>query len=218
MKFEHIHQSSWLGDYINKYVITTSPISTFVEIGVGNIIDQNYLKNSYKYVNKQWHELPICGSNTIELLQAGWVGYYIDPEQSFLDQALLLAPDKTKIFTKCCGCGNKEEKKILGDGESFKCNSISMKEATGWVGKECIILPTYQVLNELKVPRDVDFCSIDVEGYELEVLSGIDFNLFTPKNIVIEHNHTGLENIQRALEPLYKCTVHDDLNAVFKLI
>ena len=38
--------------------------------------------------------------------------------------------------------------------------------------------------------KEIDFLSIDVEGYEIEVLQGLDFNKYKPKLVVLEFiNH-----------------------------
>ena len=43
--------------------------------------------------------------------------------------------------------------------------------------------------NELS-EQEIDFLSIDVEGYEIEVLQGLDFNKYKPKLVVLEFiNH-----------------------------
>ena len=41
------------------------------------------------------------------------------------------------------------------------------------------------ILNELNI-QNIDFFSLDVEGYEFNVLKGIDFNKVNIKNILIE--------------------------------
>jgi FkbM family methyltransferase len=42
------------------------------------------------------------------------------------------------------------------------------------------------ILIEAHAPKEIDFLSVDVEGAELEVLRGIDFNQFTFKYILVE--------------------------------
>jgi FkbM family methyltransferase len=50
---------------------------------------------------------------------------------------------------------------------------------------------------------DIDLLSLDVEGYETEVLRGIDFNRFKPKFILIEVWHEKQEEIEALLFPRY---------------
>ena len=46
------------------------------------------------------------------------------------------------------------------------------------------------ILNEYNI-KEIDYCSIDVEGPELEILKDIDFNTFTIKTFSIENNYYG---------------------------
>ena len=48
--------------------------------------------------------------------------------------------------------------------------------------------PMQLILDELSI-SDIDFFSLDVEGYELQVLKGLDFNKIKPDYILIECTH-----------------------------
>jgi hypothetical protein len=50
--------------------------------------------------------------------------------------------------------------------------------------------------------RRVDFLSLDVEGYELEVLKGLDFDRFRPTLMLIEARYR--EEIDNFLKPRYQ--------------
>ena len=45
------------------------------------------------------------------------------------------------------------------------------------------------LLSELNFPKDIDFISIDTENTELDVLKGIDLNVYNVKLFVIENNY-----------------------------
>ncbi|MGI6390600.1 MAG: FkbM family methyltransferase [Kiritimatiellia bacterium] len=49
--------------------------------------------------------------------------------------------------------------------------------------------------------KHIDFFSLDVEGYELHVLNGLDFKLFSPTIILVETEH--IEKVDKLLSPLY---------------
>lgn len=48
---------------------------------------------------------------------------------------------------------------------------------------------------DISKPKKIDFFSLDVEGYELEVLKGLDFSKYSPIFILIEIYEWDKENI-----------------------
>lgn len=80
--------------------------------------------------------------------------------------------------------------------------------------KEIIEVPAItltELLDKHKI-KHIDFFSLDVEGYEAEVLKGLDFDRYKPTFILVEQNDNKVAPI---LEPLYdmieKLTHHDYL-------
>ena len=45
------------------------------------------------------------------------------------------------------------------------------------------------ILEEVRFTKEIDFISIDTEGTELDVLKGIDLNVWDAKLLVVENNH-----------------------------
>ena len=45
------------------------------------------------------------------------------------------------------------------------------------------------LLNEYNCPNEFDYLSIDTEGNEFEILKNLDFTIYKPSIISIEHNH-----------------------------
>lgn len=62
-----------------------------------------------------------------------------------------------------------------------------------------------EVLCEVDAPPVIDFFSLDVEGAELEVLKGINFNQHIFKTILVEHNGEQPKrcNIRKLLQEVY---------------
>ena len=54
------------------------------------------------------------------------------------------------------------------------------------------------MLDEALAPKFIDFFSLDVEGSELEVLMGLDFNVYKIKYILVESR--SLTNVRGFLE------------------
>ena len=48
------------------------------------------------------------------------------------------------------------------------------------------VKPLSQVLSECSIGIDIDFFSVDTEGFDMEVLKSNDWNRFRPKAIVLE--------------------------------
>lgn len=62
------------------------------------------------------------------------------------------------------------------------------------------------ILNKNNAPKFIDFLSVDTDGYEIDVLLGIDFKEYSFDKIIVEHN--------RSTEPIVKILT----NAGYKLI
>jgi hypothetical protein len=57
------------------------------------------------------------------------------------------------------------------------------------IDKNTIVEVNAITLTELLIKHNIhkiDFFSLDVEGYEIDVLNGLDFSIFRPKFILIE--------------------------------
>lgn len=165
------------GDPIDLYLIQkylTFPNGTFIEVGANDGITQ---------------------SNT-KLLEEkyGWNGILIEPSgQSF---------EKIKINRKCthiynCALTDFKYKYdiISGDFNGDLMSSIDgkRKDSKQLCTVQCRTLQS--ILDETHI-RHVDFFSLDVEGYELNILNGIDFSKTSFSYILIEVYTSDLENIK----------------------
>ncbi|HMP30954.1 MAG TPA: FkbM family methyltransferase, partial [Saprospiraceae bacterium] len=57
------------------------------------------------------------------------------------------------------------------------------------------------LLDEYNAPLEIDFLSIDTEGSEFDILNCFNFEKYTFKVIVVEHNYTpNREKIKNLLE------------------
>lgn len=70
--------------------------------------------------------------------------------------------------------------------ENYKKNLLN-KGYTDQVESLLVNARTLTSILEEVNPPQIDFFSLDVEGYELQVLQGLDFSKYRPKYILIEH-------------------------------
>ncbi len=159
----------------------------------------------------------ITNSNTVVLEQQyGWNGVCIEADP---DQYLLLKNNRscTTVNSACSSTsGEKLEfifstkkffSQISSNVWSFKiCKKIQKQLLDSKKqNPECSFLVTTktltEILDEVKAPGNIDFLSLDVEGAELEVLQGINFEKYKIDCILVEHNneHPKRSNIRKLL-------------------
>lgn len=109
----------------------------------------------------------IVHSNTYALEQLGWTGICIEPDEAPAQELIRNRSSLTLGFAISDHEGFVE---ILPSGKSVDCRRLST---------------LLQFLHEWRV---IDYLSIDVEGHELEVLAGMDFDRWHVRCATIEHN------------------------------
>ncbi len=71
--------------------------------------------------------------------------------------------------------------------------------------------PLSNILEKYLKPSDtIDFMSIDVEGYELEVLKSNDWGKYRPSLLIVETVHYNYHNINNYLSSLNYLMVYDN--------
>ena len=148
----------------------------------------------------------VNGSNTFFYEKyKQWNGLLIEPSNFYKN--LIKNRSKKNFFFNCgCGAFNDERTSYLsgyGDFSVFKelnsneANKAWEKEWFEWYDErkskkiklekiKVQIRTLNSLLNEINAPLLIDFFSLDVEGMELQVLKGIDFNKYKFKYILVE--------------------------------
>jgi FkbM family methyltransferase len=144
-----------------------SPSGVFVEVGA------NDPKNS---------------SQTWFLEERGWTGILVEPLSRFLEP-LKAARPKSTVFQVACGAPGHPPTADLHVGEDSEHSSLNpnaIDADTRYVQKETVRMLTLdEVLVEAGGPKP-DFVSIDVEGFQLEVLKGFSLREHRPPLLFIE--------------------------------
>lgn len=160
-------------------------------------------------------------SNTRRFYIRGWRGINIEPEPN--------------LFQKLCEGRQYDVNLNVGIGaESGTLKFYRIEPATlssfdpavarhnlrspGSKARGEVLLPVVtltSILDEHLNDRDIDFMSIDVEGCELEVLRGNDWQRYRPRLILIEVYHRGKE-IQSYLNTYgYRLIWSNSTNGIF---
>lgn len=153
----------------------------------------------------------ITQSNTkyFELFK-GWKGVLIEPYPPNAKKCLKYRKSSTQVFQAACVSSDYAEETVkllysnlmtieLGrngditdpiahalDGKQFLQNNEYVHEF------DAPAITLTQILLEAKAPQLIDLLSLDVEGNELQVLGGLDFEVFKFKYICVETRTQGL--------------------------
>ncbi|HQI44474.1 MAG TPA: FkbM family methyltransferase [Bacteroidales bacterium] len=216
------HQSPWLAEIYNQYFSNVID-GFFVEIGVG-------FTANWQLMTKPWRIVPpdqlVRGhSNTIEFLEHGWSGLYIEPIKELLTNELIPLLDKiltleqqTRVQFANCAVSDSNKVMVMGKDQELCGDSKEEPDKDfvpyDWKGRKVNCRKTSEILIEHNVPNIIDVMSIDVESHELYVLRGMDFSKHLPKLIIIETCITPHNKILEILPKEYKFIKGDSLNSV----
>lgn len=165
-------------------------------------IDEKMLKyinydNGY-FIEMGAHD-GVHNSNTLYFEKyKNWHGLLIEPSPHF-NYLVNNRSEKNKFFNNGCSeFHSKPNTILLGNGDYSTCKEFVDKEYFDWYSKKqkdtkknisqtSIKLKTLNsILIDSDAPKVIDFFSLDVEGMEMNVLKGVDFNSYNFKYLLIE--------------------------------
>ncbi len=157
--FRNQEEQAIVADYLH------DQIGTFVEVGAFD---------------------PVVESQTFHLEQRGWSGVLIEPVPEF---AVALRNKRcAQVFEVACGApehhGTRMPIRVTGGLSSLRETFITERLSSA----EILQVPVVTLDHVLLSARiyDIDFLSVDVEGFEMSVLRGLSFDRFKPRLILIE--------------------------------
>lgn len=138
----------------------------------------------------------ISGSNTLELENEGWKCILIEPRPKAFS---LLRQNRPRSIAYSCAVSSHSQKQgflehlSLGGLSTLlppkSHHSALLEKMPQEFQMHTVEVKTLNaILEELNLEH-VDFVSIDVEGYELEVLKGFDLKKYSPVALAIEDNN-----------------------------
>jgi len=220
MKAENIGcQSPWIADLYNKFFPSLTD-GFFVEIGVGFTLNWHEMGKHPCIVTPD--QIIRGSSNTIEFLEHGWSGIFIDPLEELLTNELhpllnkILTPEqRARAQIVNCAASDCDKTMVIGRDQELGAEAIDSVQSIvpyQWTGRKIKCRKTSDIFTEYNVPNIIDVMSIDVEGHELNVIRGMDFLKHIPKFIVIEIDKVPSEKIMELLPNGYKEIQRDGLN------
>lgn len=156
-------------------------------------------KNSGFFIDIGAHH-PIRFSNTYLFYKKGWRGINIDAMPESMRLFEMERPEDINI-EQAIGSENKDAMFHIFNEPAL--NTFDPNEAKNVIdsGKYTLekkmnlpIKTLSQVIDQLHIKSAIDFISIDVEGLDLEVLEGNDWDKYRPTVILIELLNFELEN------------------------
>jgi len=130
---------------------------------------------------------PHRGSQSWQFEQAGWAGVLVEPQPALAER--LRRQRRARVVAAACSSpGNAGRAMTLH--VSGPHSSLNRELAvTGVVAQAEIEVPVRtldDILEQANAPAPLDFVSIDVEGHEVEVLSGFDLRRWQPRLLLVE--------------------------------
>lgn len=146
-------------------------------------------------------------SNTVKLEENGWTGLCVEPQPEMLRQLRL---------NRKCDISSLAVHGVSGEKVRFQCSDLyggmvdylSHEDRHNFPGPivEVETITLDDLLTAHNCPKEIDYCSIDTEGNEMEILNVFPFDKWDVKMWTIEHNDHTRGNTKRS----------DELTALFK--
>lgn len=136
-------------------------------------------------------------SNTAYLEFArGWTGILIEPSPDEFQKCVQNRPN-SHCFSFACVPFSYTNKTIQGDFYHSPMASVNDIRNSKRPMIEVPAKPLSEIISLANLTKTIDLLSVDVEGYELHVLQGLDFSIHRPKYMLIElyvHNFDSIQS------------------------
>ena len=161
-------------------------------------------------------------SHTTRFYLRGWTGINVEPQTEAF-RGLIKAREKDINLNICLGTirGQMDFFELEGRTNASSLNldvvtRSSKTKGTKIIPKRIETMPLAEVFEKYLDNREIDFISIDVEGYELEVLIGNDWLKYRPRVLIVETVHRNYLKIVEYLKKLdYLLVYNGGVDSIF---
>lgn len=161
-------------------------------------------------------------SNTKRFYDRGWSGVNVEPNVNMYG---ILCQARPRDINLNLGIGRQAGDLTFYEVSPATLSTFNKLEALHCVKKEgakivsekTVKVISLEELFSTKLPdREIDFLSVDAEGYEYEILEGNNWHRYRPVVIVIELNHDKESKVFKLLKKLsYTLIYFNGTNGIF---
>lgn len=159
-------------------------------------------------------------SNTERFYKRGWTGINIEPDPVSFEK---FKEKRAKDINLNIGIGISRKEldfyRLSADTLStFSKNAVKKYIKDGHKVLDVLkipVKPLNDIFEEYAGGREVDFMSVDVEGFEIEVLKSNDWKKYRPKIIILEINQNQNKLLVYLSACQYKIVFNNQTNAIF---
>ncbi len=127
-------------------------------------------------------------SQTYLLEQQGWRGILVEPLSDCCEQLRAHRP-KSQVFQAACGAPEQRGQALLHvNQQGSKLTDLQVRGVAVEGHEEVRVMTLDEILETAGNPK-IDFLSIDVEGFEIQVMQGFSLERHRPALMLVEDNY-----------------------------
>ena len=152
-----------------------------------DLMAEDYFKNKKNgfFIDVGCHQ-PLLNNNTYILYKKGWRGINIDLDFGAIDMFNFFRKDDTNIQAAISNSVGNKNLYFFHNRSAINTLSQTAENKAREIREVKTFTLNDIIKNSQFKNKEIDFLSVDVEGTEIEVLQGLDFNKYKPKLVVLE--------------------------------
>jgi FkbM family methyltransferase len=179
-----------------------------------SVLTQQFFGDGFKgYFVEVGANHPQIGSQTWGFERAGWNGVLVEPQRDLAEE--LRRRRTARVFAVACSSPEKAGRSLPFYLAGWMSALDRDRMAPGSEPEGVVQVPAMTldaILTEAQAPTPIDFVSIDVEGHEMEVLSGFDLKRWRPRLILVEDQVGNLDKLRLLRSAGYRLIRHSQFN------